>query len=116
VTTGPISKLATAVALGSALVLFAACGVTKSSFECSNANCDVSLSGSGSDAELESLGITIVLERVEGDQVSLSVVTEAGGPDEVVEVSEGETVEVLGNSLTVETVDGDDIDLNVQPG
>lgn len=106
---------ATIAALAAGIVLFA-CGVTKSSFECSNADCDVSLSGSGSDAEIDSLGITIVLEGVDGDQASLSVVTEAGGPDEVVEVSEGETVEVLGNSLTVETVDGDEVDLNVQPG
>lgn len=92
----------------------AGCGVTTSSFRCQNADCRVTLSGSGADAELDSQRITVVLDAVTDDTATLEVVGEQGGPDETVELAEGESGEVLGVALTVERIDGDEVVLRTR--
>ncbi|HEV2770430.1 MAG TPA: hypothetical protein VGV40_09635 [Solirubrobacteraceae bacterium] len=92
----------------------AGCGVTTSSFRCQNADCRITLSGSGADAELDSQRITIVLDAVADDTATLEVVGEQGGPDETVELAEGESGEVLGVALTVERIDGDEVVLRTR--
>ena len=95
-------------------VVEAGCGVTTSSFRCQNADCRITLSVSGADAELDSQRITIVLDAVADDTATLEVVGEQGGPDEKVELAEGESGEVLGVALTVERIDGDEVVLRTR--
>lgn len=76
----------------------------------------MNLSGSGSDAELDSLGLTVVLDGTDDETATLQVLGESGAPDETVELAEGESAEVLGNDLTLESVDGDDVTLSLRPG
>ena len=97
-----------------AAVIVAACGVTTSTFRCQNADCRITLSGSGADAELDSQGITIVLDAVSGDTATLEVLGEEGGPDESVELAEGDSGEVLGIAVTVERIDGGEVTLRTR--
>lgn len=103
------------VLVTAAAAVAAGCGVTTSSFRCQNADCRVTLSGSGADAELDSQGITIVLDAVGDDTATLEVLGEQGGPDETVELAEGESGEVLGVGLTVERIDGGKVTLRTRP-
>ncbi len=112
--TDRLALLATLLVGAAAFAL--GCGVTQSSYTCGNADCEVNLSGSGSYAELDSLGLTIVLDGTDDDTATLQVLGESGGPDETVELAEGESGEVLGNDLTLESVDGDEVTLTVAPG
>ncbi len=97
-----------------AAVVVAGCGVTTSSFRCQNADCRITLSGSGADAELDSQGITIVLDGVADDTATLEVLGEEGRPDETVELAEGDSGEVLGITLTVERIDGGEVTLRTR--
>ncbi|HVL03741.1 MAG TPA: hypothetical protein VM386_04820, partial [Acidimicrobiales bacterium] len=78
--------------------------------------CRIILSGVGADTEIESLGVTFEITAIDGDTVSLQVFSEDGGPDEEVELSEGETAEVVGVLVTCERIEGDKVSLSAQPG
>jgi hypothetical protein len=99
-----------------AVAALGACGVTSSNFSCQNADCQGTLSGAGSDVELDSLGITIELVGVDGDEATFAVVEEEGGPDEEVTIAEGQSAEVVGAELTVEGVEGDEVSFTAGPG
>ncbi len=106
--------------MATSLVLLAAvvsgCSVTTTQSRCENAQCRITLSGVGADTEIEQLGVTIEIAAIGGDTVTLAVYGEDGGPDEQVELSEGESAEVVGVQVTLESIDGDNIDLSARPG
>lgn len=93
----------------------AACGVTTSSSRCQNANCQINLSGSGADVELDTLGITVVLAGTGDSMATLDVIGQAGGPDETVELAVGDSAEVLDLTLTLERLEGSEVTLSTSP-
>lgn len=93
-----------------------ACSVTTTRSSCENAQCRITLSGVGADTEIEQLGITLEIAALGGDPVTLDAFGEAGGPDETVELSEGESAEVLGVQVTCERIDGDSVTLSARQG
>ena len=102
------------------LVVFAAgaigCGVTKSSYSCENAECKVKLSGKGADAELDTLNLKIVLAGSEDGMATLQLSRLASGPDETVQLAQGETAEALGTRITLERVEGKEVTFRTSPG
>ena len=58
-----------------------ACGGTSGRFTWENGQCAVSLSGSGADAELDSLGVTVVLASIDDETATLEIFGLDGAPD-----------------------------------
>lgn len=110
---------ATALSVALTFMVIAAglvgCGVTTSSFSCQNADCEINLSGSGADAELDTQGITVVLAETGDGTATLDVIGQAGGPDETVELAVGDSAEVLDLTLTLERVEGREVTLSTSP-
>lgn len=112
-------SLGAALALASAplaAALLGGCGTTSSSFSCQNADCEVTLNGAGSDAELDALGVTIQLAGVDDETATLEVLQEGGGVDEEVTLAEEERAEVAGVEVVCVAVAGDEVALTAGPG
>lgn len=92
------------------------CGVTKTSTSCENAECDAKLSGGGAHVDLDSLGLAIALDDTDGDKAKLKITRLAGGADQTVELSEGESTTALGARIKLGEVDGDTVTLHAGPG
>lgn len=100
-----------------AVAALSSCGnVTTSNFACQNAACQANLSGGGAEAELDSLGLTVQLAEVDGEEATFEVFGEDGGPDEEVTLSEGESADVLGAQMTLDSVEGDEVGFTIGRG
>lgn len=115
-TTGTASVRRKAASLVLFVAVVSGCSVTTTQSRCENAQCRITLSGVGADSEIESLGVTFEITAIGGDSVTLDVFGEDGGPDEQVELSEGESAEVVGVQVTCERIEGDNISLSARPG
>ena len=85
-------------------------GLHSSSFRCSNAECRISLTGAGAEAEIDALGTTFRLVSVDDDTATIRALGEE------LTLREGESAQVGGIEVTADRIDGNGVELTTGLG